>query len=186
MRTILIGAGILLLVTGAVTGYIVWRSMQESVTPLVHLNPASSGARVLIVYSPGVSDFHERVTDAFASGLAESGWSVDVVTASREATIDFAGYDLLVLGGPIHGGKPSKPVLDYIDRVQSLNGLRVYVVLTSIGGPPSGESLMSEWVTVHGGQVEGFLSLSTSKNPPVDGLTDPTQIASAAAQKISK
>jgi hypothetical protein len=186
LRQILIGVGILALLICTIGGYVIYKAMQETVTPLKHLNPTSSGPKVLVIYSPGVSDFHEKVTEGFASGLIAAGWSVDEVTASHEATTDFTGYSLLVIGGPIHGGKPSKPLVDYMGRAPSLNGLRVFIILTSGGGPPAGEAFMSDWVSSRGGQSMGILSLSTSNNPPRNGLTDPVKIAAATALAIPK
>ena len=187
LRQLLIGALVLVVIVGASTWYVVGKAMQEIVTPLKTLNPTSGGPRAIIIYSPGVSDFHQKITDAFASGLIASGWRVDIDTASSQTLTDLTGYNLLVIGGPIRGGLPSKPVMDYIARVSSLNGIHVYTVLTSMGGGPQGEKYVSEWITTHGGVEVGVLSLSTmSKNTPVDGATDAEQIAFNTAQKIPK
>jgi hypothetical protein len=186
LRQILIVFGVLALITCAIGGYVVYKAMQETVTPLKHLNPESSGPKAVVVYSPGVSDFHEKVNEGFTSGLIAAGWSVDEVTASHEATNNFTGYSLLVIGGPIHGGKPSKPILDYMERTPALNGVKVFVILTSSSGPPQGEAFMSDWISSNGGQSMGILSLSTTNNTPRNGLSDPVEIAAAAAQAIPK
>jgi len=112
---------------------------------------------------------------------------VDIVTASSQTLTNLTGYSLLVLGGPIHGGQPAKAVQDYIAKVSNLNGLRVFTVITSLGGAPQGEQMMSEWIISRGGVETGILSLSTiSSNTPVDGESDPFKIAEKVAQKIQK
>ena len=86
-----------------------------------------------MVYSPGLSDFHQKIAEAFAAGLAATDWSVDIVTASSQAPTDLTGYALLVIGGPIYGGQPSKPVQDYTARLGDLKGLRVYTRQVTAG-----------------------------------------------------
>ena len=65
------------------------------------------------------------------------------MTASSQAPTDLTGYTLLVIGGPIYGGQPSKPVQDYTARLGDLKGLRVYTLLTSAGENPQAETAMS-------------------------------------------
>ncbi|MFH2109770.1 MAG: hypothetical protein ABIJ47_00765 [Candidatus Bathyarchaeota archaeon] len=168
------------------TGTIIWRTSQETTTPLRTLNPQSSGPKTLVVYSPGLSDFHQKTAEAFANALT-TDWSVDIVTASSQAPTDLTGYTLLVIGGPVYGGQPSKPVQTYMARLGDLKGLRVYTLLTSAGENPQAETTMSSWVTTHGGVEAGTLVLHTqTPNTPIDGATEPTQIAAKAAQSLTK
>jgi flavorubredoxin len=187
LKQILLGVAILIIATAAGAGYIVQKATSETVTPLKTLSSSPNNPEAIVIYAPGVSDFHQKVTEAFASGLVQSGWNVDIVTASSQTLTDLSNYTLLVIGGPIHGAKPSKALMDYMDRVNSLSGLRVYVLLSSMGGPPQGEDIMTDWIMGHGGTLEGILSLTTmSSNTPVDGATEPTQIATKTAEKIPK
>jgi flavorubredoxin len=178
---------IIIVILSSAMGIIMWRTSQETVTPLRTLNPQSSGPRALVVYSPGLSDFPQKMAEAFATGLASSNWSMDIVTASSQAPTDLTDYTLLVIGGPIYGGQPSKPVQDYMARLGDLEGLRIYTLLTSAGENPQAEEFMSSWVTTHGGVEAGMLVLHTmAPNEPVDGVSDPTQIAANAAQSLTK
>jgi len=178
---------IIIVILSSAIGIIMWRTSQETVTPLRTLNPQSSGPRALVVYSPGLSDFPQKMAEAFANGLAATDWSVDIVTASSQAPTDLTGYTLLVIGGPIYGGQPSKPVQDYTARLEDLKGLRVYTLLTSAGENPQAEEARSSWITAHGGVEAGMLELHTmAPNEPVDGASDPSQIAAKAAQSLTK
>jgi hypothetical protein len=178
---------IIIVILGITIGVIGWKINSETVTQLKTINPTSSGPRVIVVYSPGISDFHQRMVDSFTSGLVASNWSVDIVTASSQAPIDLTGYSLLVIGGPLYGGQPSKPIQDYMARVSDLKGLRVYTLLTTAGNPRDADQIMATWITTHGGVVAGKLTLFTmAPNTPVDGTSDPTQIAVKTAQSIVK
>jgi len=165
-------------------GIMIWRTSQETVTSLRTLNPQSSKPAALVVYSPGLSDFHQKIAEAFATALT-SNWTVCVVTASSQAPTDLTGYTLLVIGGPIYGGQPSKPVQDYMTRLGDLKGLRVYTLLTSAGENPQAETMASSWITAHGGVEAGTLILHTmAPNEPIDGATEPTQIAAKSAESL--
>jgi menaquinone-dependent protoporphyrinogen IX oxidase len=187
LKELLVGLGVLVLISALTGVYIINRAMQETVTDLKTINPESSGPKAIVIFSPGVSDYHQKVTESFASGLVSSGWRVDIVTASSQTLTDLTGYSLLVIGGPIHGALPSKPVKDYMSKVNSLKGIRVFAVLSSLGGKQQGEQYISDWVTKLDGVGVGALSLSTgSPNVSVDGTTDPVQIAFKVAEKIPK
>jgi hypothetical protein len=178
---------IIRVILGITIGVIVWKINLETITQLKTINPTSSGPRVIVVYSPGISDFHQRMVDSFTSGLMASNWSVDIVTASSQAPIDLTSYSLLVIGGPLYGEQPSKPIQDYMARLTDLKGLRVFTLLTTAGSPHDAEQVMTHWVTTHGGVEAGKLTLFTmAPNTPVDGTSDPTLIAAKTAQSIVK
>jgi hypothetical protein len=178
---------IIIVILGVLIGVISWKSNLETVTQLKTINPTSSGPRVIVVYSPGISDFHQRMVDSFTSGLVASNWSVDIVTASSQAPVDLTSYSLLVIGGPLYGGKPSKPIQDYMARLSDLKGLRVYTLLTTAGSPHDADQIMTTWITTHGGVQAGKLTLFTmAPNTPVEGTSDPALIATKIAQSIVK
>jgi hypothetical protein len=178
---------IIIVILGVTIGAVIWKTNLETVTQLRTINPSSSGSKVIVVYSPGISDFHQRMVDAFSSGLVASNWSVDIVTASSQAPIDLTNYSLLVIGGPLYGGQPSKPVQDYMARLTNLNGLRVFTLFTTAGNPRDVNQIMTSWITTHGGVQAGKLILNTmAPNTPVDGTSEPAQIAIKIAQSIVK
>ncbi|MCX6656455.1 MAG: hypothetical protein NTY03_15245 [Candidatus Bathyarchaeota archaeon] len=178
---------IIIVILGVTIGVIGWKINLETVTQLKTINPTSSEPKVIVVYSPGLSDFHQRMVDSFTSGLVASNWSVDIVTASSQAPIDLTSYSLLVIGGPLYGGQPSKPIQDYMARLTDLKGLRVYTLLTTAGNPRDADQIMTTWITIHGGVEAGKLTLFTmAPNTPYDGTSDPAIIAVKTAQSIVK
>jgi hypothetical protein len=178
---------IVIVILGASTGVILWKISLETVTQLETINPGTSGPRAIMVYSPGLSGFHQKMVDSFASGLVESSWRVDIVTASSQAPVDLTDYSLLVIGGPLYGGQPPKPVQDYMARMTDLKGLRVHTLLTAAGDARDADQIMTSWITEYGGVEVGRLTLFTmAPNTPVDGASDPAVIAAKVAQSIVK
>jgi len=58
LKEISIAIVALIAVVGISGVYLVSKAQQETVTPLRTLNPTSSGPKAIVIYSPGVSDFH--------------------------------------------------------------------------------------------------------------------------------
>jgi len=189
MNLIDLGEGLLviLVIIVIIFRFLILKITSETVTSLKTINPDSSGPRTIIIYSIGISDFHQKIVDAFASGLVASNWRVDMVTASSQTSTDLSGYSLLVIGGPIYGFQPSKTIRDYVDRLEDLKGLRVYTLLTGAGDSANAEEYISKWISEHGGVEVGKLTLFTQRpNTPVDGTSDAKQIATKAAQSLAK
>jgi flavorubredoxin len=167
-----------------------WRVNQDTVTPLAVANPDGTAGRALIVYQPGLSSFPERVASAFASGLAAAGWQVSTTTASRQAPAAVTGYDLIVLGSPVYGGAPAKPLDRYIERVGDFRGKPVVILLTAAGDAGPAIKLTEQKVARAGGRPLRSLGLTTMKpndegNKYSGSNTDrAVQIARAAGQAL--
>jgi hypothetical protein len=88
------------LLTAAVTLVIllgVWQGLvnsvivnKEVVTPVTVLNPQGSTGKALVVYYPGMSSFPTLISKAYAQGLVEAGWRVDLTTASTKTPTDLS------------------------------------------------------------------------------------------------
>ena len=50
---------------------------------------------MIVFYSPGISDFHQKIIDAFTSELVASNWRVDIVTASGQTPMIFQALAFL-------------------------------------------------------------------------------------------
>jgi hypothetical protein len=140
-----------------------WRLNQETVTPLFVANPEGSAGRALVVYQPGLSSFQEKVTTAFADGLAASGWRVSATTASKEAPAAAGDYDLIILGSPVYGGAPGKSLARYIERVADFGGKPVVILLTAAGEAAPALELTQQMVIQAKGRPIRSLGLMTMK-----------------------
>jgi flavodoxin len=76
--------------------------------------------KALIVYG-SVYGNTEKIAQAIASGLGEKG-EARLVRAGKE-NVDLQGVDLLVVGSPTQGGRPTPPVQEFLKAIPS-NGLQ--------------------------------------------------------------
>jgi len=160
-RALIALAVLISLLAGA--AWVWWASSREVVTPVTALNTSGATGKALLVYHPGLSGFPDRITAAFADGLAEAGWQVDRTTASRQAPADLGAYDLLVLGTPVYGNRAAAPLAAYVERIADFGGMPVALVFTAAGDAgPALEDCASR-VAARGGRVIGRFSYTTQR-----------------------
>ena len=81
--------------------------------------------KALIVYD-SVYGNTEKIARAIAEAIDSSG-EVKVLKASEASPSELAAPDLLILGTPTHGGRPTPAVHDLLNRVpgSSLDGINI-------------------------------------------------------------
>ena len=134
----------------------------------------------LIIYHPGLSSFMKDVAYAFADGLVENGWRVEITTASSQAPTDLSGYSLLALGSPVYADGPSPTIKRHVERIGDLRESTLYYWLLREAVMEAAEAAMQQTVEEHNGAVELVLSLFTSA--PNEG--DPLDIAEQAGRDL--
>jgi flavorubredoxin len=134
----------------------------------------------LVIYHPGLASFQQDTTYAFADGLVENGWKVEITTPSSEAPTDLSGYSLLVLGSPVYAGAPAPSLQRHLERIGDLNGIATALIVTSGGSDGEAEATLQQAVEDHDGNVVLVLSLYTST--PNDG--DPLTLAEQAGRDL--
>jgi hypothetical protein len=145
-----------------------WATSREVATPVTALSTAGTQGRALLVYQPGLSDFPDRITAAFADGLARSGWRVDRTTASVQAPSDLGRYDLLVLASPVYGNRAAAPLTAYVERAHDFAGKPVALVFTAAGDAGPALDASTHDVAAHHGRVVGRFGYTTQRpNEPV-------------------
>ena len=161
-----------------------WLNM-DVVSEVEVRNPEGDAGTTLVVYHPGKSDFHERVTSGFAEGLVSNGWRVEITTASAQAPTDLSGYDLLVLGGPTYWFTPNQPIRRYLSRLGDLGGQSTVTIITSMGVGERSISIMDQDVREANGDLVKSLILYTLRpNEDLYGINDAVEIATQAAKDI--
>jgi hypothetical protein len=136
----------------AAAGWTLFQTNREVASPVEVENPDGSG-RALVVYHPGITDFQQRVSQAFAAGLVAGGWRVELVTASREAPVEVSRYDLVAVGAPTYWWAPARPLRRYLDRLHDLEGKRVVVLITGAGATSRSQRITEESVRAHHGTI---------------------------------
>ena len=65
----------------------------------------------------------EKIAKALASGLESGGVDVDVIKVDAVSFDGFGGVDLLCVGSPVHAWSVSKPVKEFLERLNNVKGL---------------------------------------------------------------
>ena len=142
--------------------------------------------RALIIFHPGRSEFQTRLQRTLAEAMAAKGWSVDLVTAHESAPTDARGYQLLVLGGPTYNFRPARAILDHLDRLTSLAGKPVALVLTGGGMTDEAMNVLRQRVQDKRARVILALPLWTARpNSERHGIDDPLEIVRRAAADLA-
>jgi hypothetical protein len=70
--------------------------------------------KALVVYDPGLSGAPKDIASKIAGDLLVLGYEVEFAGISSDAAANLSGYDVIVVGGPIYGGKVSSSVQSYL------------------------------------------------------------------------
>jgi flavorubredoxin len=162
-----------------VLGFIFFKINSDYVSGIEVLN-ADGAQNALIIYHPGLSSFMKDIVYAFADGLVENGWRVEITTASSQAPTDLSGYSLLALGSPVYADGPSPTIKRHVERIGDLTGIDTVLLVTSGGSDGGAEATMQQTVEEHNGAVELVLSLFNS----VSNEGDPLDIAEQAGRDL--
>ena len=162
-----------------VVGAIFFKIRSDFSSKIDVLNPEGTKT-ALVIYHPGLASFQQDTTYAFADGLVENGWKVEITTPSSEAPTDLSGYSFLVLGSPVYAGAPAPTLQRHLERIGDLNGIDTVLIVTSGGSDGEAEATLQQVVEDHDGNIVLVLSLYTST--PNDG--NPLTIAEQAGRDL--
>lgn len=160
---LLVVVGVVVVAAVAAAVWLFWRIDQETVTPLAVANPGGQAGKALLVYQPGLSNFPEQVTTAFAGGLVSAGWQVSTTTASAQAPRPDGSYDLVIVGSPVYMRAPAKPLARYLARVGDLGQKPVVILLTAADDASGAMAETERLVTAAKGRPVKSLAFTTTK-----------------------
>jgi flavodoxin len=86
--------------------------------------------KALIVYD-SVYGNTEKIARAIAEAITPSG-EVKVLRASEASPSELASIELLIVGSPTHGGRPTPSVHNFLNKVPKLHGINVAAFDTRI------------------------------------------------------
>ena len=172
MKSFLMGflvvVGVVVAIAVASSIWLLWRIDQETVTPLATLNAGGRAGKAFLVYQPGLSDFQEKVSKAFADGLVAAGWQVAITTASAEAPRPDGAYDLVVVGAPVYMGAPAKPLRRYLERLGNLGDKPVAILLTAANDASTAIAMTEQLVVAAKGRPVRKFAFTTTKPNDAD------------------
>jgi hypothetical protein len=167
--------------------YDVWfsgRHHREHVSDVTRAGGSGDAGRALIVYHSH-SGFQAAIQRALTEGLQSSGWQVDITTASHATPTDLRPYGLLVLGAPSFNWVPARPITDYLDRLGSLAGKPVLLVVSGGGMTDRALRTLRRRVTRAGGRIVSSLEIWTTRlNRERYGVNDPGEIMRRAGAEL--
>lgn len=147
-------------------------------------NEKGAAGTALVLYQPGISNFHYSVTRAFAEGLASQGWRVEMNTVGEHISTDLSAYALLAVGGPVYRFSASVPVTQFLSRVGDLQGIAAVGITTAAGSGPEASQMLKEAIQQTNGKVVANLNLyQLAPNDEQFGSTDSLQIARRAGEQ---
>ncbi len=89
--------------------------------------------KAMVVYSPGLSGQAKQAAKEMAEALRSEGYLVELAGVRSGAASNLTGYDVLIAGGPMYGGKVSSSIDEYLGDVEWHDGLRLGVFSTTGG-----------------------------------------------------
>ncbi|NLF87529.1 hypothetical protein GX563_01760 [Candidatus Bathyarchaeota archaeon] len=93
-------------------------------------HPLPNGAPIgqaIVVYDPGLTGGAKDVATKIGYNLQEAGYNVTLAGVKSGIAVDVAGYDVVVVGGPIYAGKPAKSVQEYLSSLSATEKQKVGV-----------------------------------------------------------
>jgi hypothetical protein len=175
LLTIVVVSAILLIYVGFVIN-------NDVVTQLVIRNP--EGAKTaLVLYHPGLTSFSKDVSYAFADGLVENDWRVEVATPSLEAPTDVSKYSLLVVVSNTYAFTPDAPTTRHLERIGNLNGIQSVLLTLGAGSAQDSKQSLENMIQDRNGTIiESLLLYSMAPN---EGDKSATELAEETAQQIT-
>lgn len=101
-------------------------AMSNLATGSEKLMPSGTPAgKALVVYNPGLFGAAKDAATKIADDLKTDGYEVDLAGIKSAAASNVTGYDIIVVGGPVYGGKVSSSVQSYLKDLTPLAGTKV-------------------------------------------------------------
>jgi len=72
--------------------------------------------KTLVIYD-SVYGNTEKIARAIGDGLSSKSKEVEVVSTVKVNRSELDEHDLLIVGGPTHGGRPSPDLKEFLDRI---------------------------------------------------------------------
>jgi menaquinone-dependent protoporphyrinogen IX oxidase len=157
--------------SAAVITYDVAGAFATDTHPLPNGTPVG---QAIVVYDPGLTGGAKDVATKVGYGLQDAGYNVTLAGVKSGAAADIAGYDVVVVGGPIYAGKPAKSIQDYLSSLSTAENQKVGVfgygsvaidnsdtksVAKDVAALPEGSTLRLDAVVkvVSGGDVDAAI-----------------------------
>jgi hypothetical protein len=181
-KILLITLLVMVVILAVLLAYVAYAINNDVVTQLVIRNP--EGVKTaLVLYHPGLTSFSKDVAFAFADGLVENDWRVEVTTPSIEAPTDLSKYSLLVVVSNTYAFTPDAPTTRQLERIGNLSGIQSVLITLGAGSAQESKQSLENMIQARNGTIiESLLLYSMA---PSEGDKSATEIAEETAQQIT-
>jgi len=181
-RIILLSIGLIVVISVVVVAFAALDLMSYTATGSQTLSPSgTSVGRALVVYDPGLSGAPKQAAVKVADDLKAGGYIVDLAGVRSSTAQNTSGYDIVVVGTPLYGGKASGSITDYLKGIALEKNVRLGVFARTGGSANDSNSYK-----MLGDQVSSLTSGNSLDRAPVIRLVrdnavekDCTELASA-------
>jgi hypothetical protein len=172
----------IIVILAVLLAYVAYAINNDVVTQLVIRNP--EGVKdALVLYHPGLTSFSKDVAYAFADGLVENDWRVEVATPSIEAPTEISKYSLLVVVSNTYAFTPDAPTTRQLERIGNLSGIQSVLLTLGAGSAQESKQSLENMIQDRNGTIiESLLLYSMAPN---EGDKSATEIAEETAQQIT-
>lgn len=101
----------LFIASAAIITYDVAGALATDIHPLPNGDPTG---QAIVVYDPGLTGAAKDAATKIGYDLQDAGYNVTLAGVKSGAAANTAGYDVVVVGGPIYAGKPAKSIQEYL------------------------------------------------------------------------
>ncbi len=151
-------------------------------TQIVTKNPEGTKT-ALVLYHSGLNDFSHDVANAYADGLVQNGWSVEITTSSLKAPTVLSKYSLLVVLSNTYASTPYAPTTRQLERIGDLNAIQIVLITSGAGTAQESKRALENMVNASNGNIVQSLILYSMA--PNDGDKSATEIAYQTAQQLT-
>jgi menaquinone-dependent protoporphyrinogen IX oxidase len=125
---VIIAVFVLLIVVGVASMSLVFLDVAGNLATDTH--PLPNGAPIgqaIVIYDPGLSGGAKDTATKIGYNLQTAGYNVVLAGVKSQTVANLTGYDVVVVGGPIYGGKPASSIQTYLSSFSPASNVRVGV-----------------------------------------------------------
>ena len=85
----------------------------------------------LVIYNPGISGMAKNAANDIANKLKSKGYNVNLAGVKSKAANSILGYKIVIVGGPMYGGKATKSIENYLKRLNLQKDVNLGIFTTT-------------------------------------------------------
>jgi flavodoxin len=131
-KILLVSLLVIAVVTIVVLAIAIMDVAGHSATGSQTLNPTGTPVgKALVIYNPGLSGQAKEAAMVIGNQLVAEGYVVTVAGVKSSAANDLTDCDIVIVGGPMYGGKSSSSVEEYLKALTPTEQLKLGVYTTT-------------------------------------------------------